>query len=182
MARAPTFRHNRLMSSRTLGLGLCVALLGSIWGGAAALADVEHASVVVKAAGKSGSVMRGKGAGKAEADKTLAPELNGGVIPRDALKAELDRGIGRFLQQVRAEPVVSRGRFLGWRLTTLFPSRGDVHVQAIKPGDVVRRVNGQSIERPEDFKALWDGLAAASQLVLEIERDGESSTVRYTIQ
>jgi type II secretory pathway component PulC len=170
------------MSSRTLGLGLCAVLLGSTWGGTAALAEVEHASIVVTATGKSGSVSRAKRAGKAEVDKTIAPELNGGVIPRAALKAELDRGIGRFLQQVRAEPVVSRGRFLGWRLMTLFPSRGDVHVQAIKPGDVVRRVNGQSIERPEDFKALWDGLATASQLALEIERDGESSTVRYTIQ
>lgn len=182
MARTPTFRHNRLMSSRTLGLGLCVALLGSIWGGTAALAEVEHASISVTAKGKSGSVSRGKRTGKADADKALAPELNGGVIPRDALKAELDRGIGRFLQQVRAEPVISRGRFLGWRLMTLFPSRGDVHVQAIKPGDVVRRVNGQSVERPEDFKAVWDSLATAPQLVIEIERDGESSTVRYTIQ
>jgi type II secretory pathway component PulC len=170
------------MSSRTLGLGLCAALLGSAWGGTAARAEVEHASIMVKAAGKSGSVTRSKGAGKAAADKKLATELNGGVIPRAALKAELDRGIGRFLQQVRAEPVISRGRFLGWRLMTLFPSRGDVRVQAIKPGDVVRRVNGQSVERPEDFKALWDSLATAPHLTLEIERDGESSTVRYTIQ
>jgi type II secretory pathway component PulC len=46
----------------------------------------------------------------------------------------------------------------------------------------VRRVNGQSVERPEDFKTLWDTLGDATQLVLEIERDGESSTVRYAIQ
>ncbi|HKU42047.1 MAG TPA: hypothetical protein VJR89_28005 [Polyangiales bacterium] len=168
------------MSSRTLGLGLCAALLGSIWTGPRVHAEVEHASIVIRAAGKSGSVTRGKGSGKA--DKVVPVEVNGGVIPRDALKAELGRGIGRFLQQVRAEPVVSRGRFLGWRLMTLFPSRSDVHVSGIKAGDVVRRVNGQSVERPEDFKALWDTLAEATQLVLEIERDGESSTVRYTIQ
>jgi type II secretory pathway component PulC len=43
------------------------------------------------------------------------------------------------------------------------------------------RVNGRSIERPEDFKSIWDSLSDATQLVLDIERDGKPSTLRYTI-
>ena len=104
------------------------------------------------------------------------------MIPRAALQAELANGIGRFLQQVRVQAVVSRGRFVGWRLLTLFPARSDIAAGVLKPGDLVMRINGESIERPEDFKAVWDSLATASELVIEIERDGEPSSLRYTIQ
>lgn len=111
----------------------------------------------------------------------LPVELNAGVISRAALEAELASGIGRFLQQVRAEPSVARGRFVGWRVTSLFANRSDVHVQVLRPGDTVTRVNGQSIERPEQFKALWDAMAKATELVLDIQREGRSSRLRYTI-
>ena len=111
----------------------------------------------------------------------LPLELNAGVISRAVLQAELASGIGRFLQQVRAEPSLARGRFMGWRVLTLFPNRADIHVQVLRPGDTVMRVNGQSIERPEEFKSLWDAMAKADELVLDIQRNGRKSRLRYTI-
>ena len=39
----------------------------------------------------------------------------------------------------------------------------------------------KTIERPEQFKTLWDSLASASELVLDIERDGRPSRLRYVI-
>jgi type II secretory pathway component PulC len=111
----------------------------------------------------------------------LPIEINAGVISRAALQAVLASGIGRFLQQVRAEPSLARGRFVGWRMVSLFPNRTDVHVQVLRPGDTVTRVNGQPIERPEQFKALWDGMASATELVLDIQREGRASRLRYTI-
>jgi type II secretory pathway component PulC len=114
-------------------------------------------------------------------DEPLPLELNAGVISRAVLQSELASGIGRFLQQVRAEPNVTRGRFVGWRVVSLFPNRSDIRVQVLRPGDTVMRVNGQSIERPEQFMALWEGMAKASELVLDIQRDGRTSRLRYTI-
>jgi S1-C subfamily serine protease len=111
----------------------------------------------------------------------LALEVNAGVIPRLALQAELARGIGRFLRQVRTEPALSRGRFVGWRLIGIFAGRSDVNVLVLKPGDTVLRVNGQSLERPEEFKVIWDSLPNASELVLDIQRDGRPSKLRYSI-
>jgi type II secretory pathway component PulC len=114
-------------------------------------------------------------------DEPLPLEMNAGVISRTALQSELASGIGRFLQQVRIEPNVTRGRFVGWRMVSLFPNRSDIQVQVLRPGDTVMRINGQSVERPEQFKALWDAMAKASELVLDIQRDGRSSRLRYTI-
>jgi S1-C subfamily serine protease len=114
-------------------------------------------------------------------EPALAPEVNAGVIPRAALQAELAGGIGRFLRQVRTEPSLARGRFVGWRVLELFSGRGDVNVLVLRPGDTVMRVNGRSVERPEDFKAIWDGLPSAHELILDIQRGGRASKLRYTI-
>jgi type II secretory pathway component PulC len=165
-------------------LGLMLAMVGLAPSGQTARAESMNKSestLVVRAWGEQGrSVERVRRAAKT--DVGLPREVNGGVIPRAALDAELSNGIGRFLQQVRTQPVVSRGRFLGWRLMTLFPSRSDISVKVLRPGDTIVRVNGQSVERPEDFKELWDSMSKANELVLEIEREGEASTIRYSIK
>jgi len=116
-----------------------------------------------------------------ETEPKLGLEVNAGVITRAALRAELARGIGRFLRDVRTEPAFSRGRFVGWRVLELFPKRPEIRVQVLRPGDTVLRVNGRSVERPEDFKQVWDSLADARELVLDIQRDARASKLRYTI-
>ncbi len=113
----------------------------------------------------------------------LPGTVQGSDIPRPQLLGVLSAGVGRFLQHVRAEATLDHGRFVGWRLVKLF----DADLQSappdavLRPGDVVTRVNGQSIERPEQFKNVWDSLATASELVLNIERDGAKSELRYRI-
>jgi type II secretory pathway component PulC len=156
-----------------------------MWSGSSQRASAEpelNAAITVRAVGKSGEVTRTKQSSKqARAEAGLPAQVEGGSIPRAVLQAELAKGIGRFFQQVRPEPVISRGRFVGWRIATLFANRTDVKVSALQTGDIVLRVNGESVERPEDFKAVWDSLANAKQLVIDIERGGETTSVRYTI-
>lgn len=122
-----------------------------------------------------------------EADaEAVAPRtvhtVEAGVIPRAALRAELQRGIGAFLRHVRAKPAIVRGRFAGWRVIELFKQRPEIHVVALRPGDTVLKVNGRSVERPEQLKYVWDRLAEASELVIEIERNAQRRSVRYVIE
>lgn len=168
------------MRSRQYLVAVCVTGLGLLASGEAARAEPSHqtVSLVVKATGKKGSIER---VNRPER-RALGSEVNAGVIPRAALQAELANGIGRFLQQVRVQAVLARGRFVGWRVLTLFPARSDIQAGVLRPGDLVMRINGESIERPEDFKAVWDSLASASEIVVDIEREGEPSSLRYTIQ
>jgi hypothetical protein len=111
----------------------------------------------------------------------LGREINAGVIGRATWRAELAQGIARFLRQVRTEPAFSHGRFVGWRLIEVYARRSDVHVQVLRPGDTVLRVNGRSLEHPEEFKAVWDKLGDAKELVLDIDRAGHASKLHYAI-
>jgi hypothetical protein len=145
----------------------------------ASVASADHgprayARLLVRAWGETGASVE-------RVSSTVAPDVRAGTISRSALKAELDRGIGRFLQNVRVKAALSHGHFVGWEVVSLFAKRPDVTVQGIQPGDILVRVNGESVERPEAFKAVWDGLGEAKEIVLEIERDGQASVVRYAI-
>jgi len=164
---------------RSFVVGLAAAVAGLSF---ASISQADHAgrertTLILRANGHASSVEHVRSTDR----DALGLEVQAGAISRDALRAELGRGIGRFLQNVKTEAVLSHGHFVGWRLLALFPKRPDVRVQALKQGDVLIRVNGQSIERPEDFKAVWDTLETAKELVLEIERDGQPSTLRYNI-
>jgi type II secretory pathway component PulC len=163
--------------SFVVGLAAVVAGLSIASISQADHAGRERTTLVLRANGHTSSVEHVRNADR----DALGLEVQAGSIERSALRAELSRGIGRFLQNVKTEAVLSHGHFVGWRLLALFPKRPDVRVQALKQGDVLIRVNGQSIERPEDFKSVWDTLETAKELVLEIERDGQPSTLRYDI-
>jgi|GEM_PF-2992348 len=160
---------------RSFVLGLTAAVAGL------SIASVSHAeqlgqersTLLLRANGHTSSVEHVAG--------SPDPVVRVGTIARSALRAELARGIGRFLQNVKTEAVLSHGHFVGWRMLALFPKRPEVHVQGIKAGDVLVRVNGVSVERPEDFKSIWDTLDTAKELVLDIEREGHPSALHYTI-
>jgi hypothetical protein len=178
VATLTTFRHNIGMG-RTLLIGLSAGALGLALSGAAARADDapgEGSALLVKASGKSaGEVI------KIGSTDSLSTDVQAGSIPRAALRAELARGIGRFLQNVKVRGAVDHGVFNGWRVLGLFAKRPDVHVGVLQVGDTIRSVNGESIERPEAFKQIWDKLADAKELTIEIERAGQISTLHYAI-
>ena len=160
---------------RSFVLGLTAAVAGL------SLASVSRAEHVGQERGRLVLRAHGHTSSIEHAADALNPTVQVATIPRALLRAELTRGIGRFLQNVKTEAVLSHGHFVGWRLLALFPKRPDVHVQGIQTGDVLVRVNGVSIERPEDFKSVWDTLETAKELVLEIEREGQPSALHYTI-
>lgn len=111
----------------------------------------------------------------------LPDTVDGPDIPRHALLLVLEQGVGRFLQKVSIEPHLERGRFVGWRILELFDHEPELSRGVLLPGDTLVRVNGQSVERPEQFKNVWDSLATESQLVLQVIRAGKQSEVRHRI-
>lgn len=179
MAALTTFIHNIGMG-RSFVSGLSSVLAGLLSASVAvstrADTNDERASVVIRASGHNGSVERIQG------PDALPIDVNAGTIPRALLHAELDRGIGRFLQHVKVKAQLEHHAFVGWKLVSLFQKRSDVQVKVLRAGDVVTHINGAPIERPEDFQAVWDTLRTAKELVLDIERDGQSSKLHYRIE
>ena len=104
------------------------------------------------------------------------------AIRRTAIRQTVDAGLGYFLQKVVLddEPVLMDGRFHGFRVTGLHDP-AFWHGVDLRPGDVVLRVNGMPIEHPEEALEAFRSLNVASELRVQLERDGEPRELRYTI-
>jgi type II secretory pathway component PulC len=117
----------------------------------------------------------------AEAAPEVTPTRPEGTIARADLDAVLAGGLGRFLQGVETEPFREGGRFVGFRVLSFYPDDPALSSVDLSSGDVVVRVNGQSIERPEHAIRVWDSLRVASELVVDVLRDGEPRELRFAI-
>jgi hypothetical protein len=117
----------------------------------------------------------------AEAEPPPQPIEGDGTIARAALEPILDAGLGRFLQGVETEPVLEGGRFVGFRLISLYPSDERMADVGLETGDVIQRINGQPIERPEQALSVWNGLRVASELFIEYQRGEEQRELRFEI-
>jgi hypothetical protein len=102
-----------------------------------------------------------------------------GTIDRAGLIAIVDQGLGRFFSHLHLSPVVTQGKFVGFSIARIDPAWGEV---GIAVGDVLLRVNGQPIERPEQAMAAFESLRVASEVALELTRAGVPATLRYRIE
>jgi type II secretory pathway component PulC len=95
-------------------------------------------------------------------------------LRRSAVHAAEAQGLGAFLQHVELDdtPVRVGGKFHGFRIAALHDAKFWSGVD-LKPGDVVTRVNGFPIERPEQAQTAFESLEVASELRVAYERDGE---------
>lgn len=111
------------------------------------------------------------------ADATGEPN----TVRRNAVLDVLDRGIPWFLRQIDTEPQLEQGRFVGFRLRAFFADDPRFRHVDLGPGDVVLRVNGLPVERPEQAYRIWQELRVASEIRVEYLRDGQPHELDYTI-
>jgi type II secretory pathway component PulC len=122
-----------------------------------------------------------KASKKMQPQSDATPAAAPGTIPRTELAKVLDASPGLFLQHVQTEPRFAHGRFHGWRLVSFYPGDARFSGIALQAGDVVTRVNGKSIEQPDQFMAVWTELRTSKELVVDVERAGAPRTLRWTI-
>ena len=99
-------------------------------------------------------------------------------MTRAVLSRAVDAGPGAFLSTVELRGVRSGGRFGGWEVLSFDPRYQGAGVEV---GDVIVRVNGRSLERPDDLSALWQVLRDAPELVFEVKRGGAPAIVRVPV-
>jgi S1-C subfamily serine protease len=103
-----------------------------------------------------------------------------GAIPRAELAAVLDAGPSSFFQALAIEPSFAQDRFDGWEIRKL-PVDGRFARVDLATGDVVLKVNGKLVQRPEEFQDLWESLRFASELIVEYRRQGQPRELRFAI-
>ena len=79
-------------------------------------------------------------------------------------------------------PALSNGRFVGWRLDRArYLHRWNRAGLDLREGDVVTRVNGGGVERPDDALAVFAALRTATELRVEVIRAGQPLTLRLAV-
>jgi S1-C subfamily serine protease len=152
-------------------VGCCIVLLM----GCATTSDhgsLEETPLVDPAA-------NGVTSGQATAETTTRPK-GLVVLSRKDLVRVLDRGPRDFLSSIDEDALVDKGRFRAW----IFRGWRDRRFADadLLPGDLIFRINGKPIEKPDQFMEVWESLRTASELVIDGERDGKARTLRYPIQ
>jgi S1-C subfamily serine protease len=104
-----------------------------------------------------------------------------GTIHRADLTRVVDAGLGRFLQHVEVDASLEAGQFRGFRIVSLTPPEFWAGVD-LRPGDVVMRINGMSIERPPQAYEAFTSLKTAPELVVSYIRQGQPRELVFPIQ
>ncbi|NOU27739.1 MAG: hypothetical protein HOO96_07545 [Polyangiaceae bacterium] len=137
----------------------------------------------VAACGGEPSPKSADSAPKSAPTTTAAIRSKPGTVRRSALQETIAGGLGGFLQHVEFsdEPVMRQGQFVGFRVARLYPEDYWTGVD-LRAGDVVSKVNGMPIERPEQALVAFRSLAGAKEILVDVERDGQKRQLRVPIE
>ena len=102
-------------------------------------------------------------------------------LRRSAVVRTINAGLGTWLQTVSVDPKIDRGRFRGWIVRSLPSDDACFRDLDLRANDVVTRVNGRSVEHPEDAHAVWASLRTSPELIVDFTRDDQAHTLRFTI-
>jgi len=104
-----------------------------------------------------------------------------GQLRRGALVRLLDAGLPRWLQGVEGDRVLAKHRFAGWLIKSLYPNDPCYREVDLHCGDIVQKVNGKSIEKPEQAFDVAESLRTAPDIVVEFLRDGKIRRITIAI-
>jgi len=105
-----------------------------------------------------------------------------GVLKRAALVRLLDAGLPRWLQGVEGDRALANHRFQGWLVKSLYPGDPCYKDLDLRGGDVVQKVNGKSIEKPEQAFDVAESLRTAPMLTVDYLRDGKARHLAIEIE
>jgi type II secretory pathway component PulC len=102
-------------------------------------------------------------------------------VRRTSLVRLIEAGLPRWMQGVEGDRMLANHRFQGWLIKSLYP--GDPCYQDIdlRSGDVVQKVNGKSIEKPEQAFDVVESLKTAPAIVVEFLRAGKPQRITIAI-
>lgn len=119
--------------------------------------------------------------GAAETPQVCTLFNKNGAISRAELSRQIEAGLGRWLQRVEGDRAISKGRFQGWVIKSLHPQDPCYAKLSLRPGDIVTKVNGKGLEKPEQAFEVMKDLKTSTSLVVDYLRDGKPQTMRLEI-
>ena len=139
--------------------------------------------LVVACGGGSGAAKPAKAAAAPTASVVAASLPTPAYTLRRSMVKEALKTPGVLFQYVVLDthPVFLAGKFHGFRVAELRGGPEGWSGIDLKPGDVVTSVNGFPIEHPEQALEAFQSLRVASELRVDLEREGEPRSLRWAI-
>jgi len=115
-----------------------------------------------------------------EAEGIIRVSANSFIL--DKKEAErLSGNVTQFMTQVRVVPNIVRGKSSGYKLLNI--KKGSlIQNIGLKNGDIVKEINGKSINKPEEAFQAYQQLKNGGSFVLDIERGGKKETIHYEVR
>jgi type II secretion system protein C len=102
------------------------------------------------------------------------------VVNREDVSSAVGN-VNQFMTQARIKPNFVGGHPSGFSVSEI-QGGSLMEKLGLQNNDVVRRVNGQAIDKPEDIFQAYSQLQRDSNIELEIERGGRREVLRYEIR
>ena len=104
-----------------------------------------------------------------------------GVVHRQVLVGLIDAGLARWMRGVEGDRALANHRFQGWLIKSLYTDDPCYRDVGLLPGDIVQRVNGKSIEKPEQAFDVAESLRTAPAIVVDFLRNGSAKNITIAI-
>lgn len=116
-----------------------------------------------------------------DSGKASGPE-GAGVITESQRKRLLDKGPPYIFQVVQVEPAKQDGEFRGYEIVGAKPEAQEAMSPQLEVGDVITRINGVAIERPEDYMEAWEKFAGGEDVHMDLLRDGDKQEADWVVR
>lgn len=103
------------------------------------------------------------------------------TLARADLQRAMDAGPQRFMSKVMLDPFFIDRRFVGFRLSRFYEGDPRFADLDLRRGDVVLRVNGLPIGRPNQFMHAWNEVKHAREIRVDYLRGAEKRVLRVRI-
>ena len=102
------------------------------------------------------------------------------LINREDVSAAVGN-VNQFMTQARLKPHFEMGKPIGYAVSEIVPG-SLMEKLGLKNNDVVKKVNGMAITKPEEIMQAYAQLQRDANIEVEIERGGRSEILRYDIR
>jgi hypothetical protein len=104
-----------------------------------------------------------------------------GVLRRSALVLLIDAGFPRWLQGIEGDRALMNHRFQGWVLKSMYPGDPCYQDLDLRSGDVIQKVNGKSVEKPEQALEVFQSMKKEPAIVIDYLREGKPRRLTIAI-